>query len=235
MASSNTLKDQILALFPDNNNREISALDMRTFVDAVFDSKEELVIKVPTAADIKIQKLKIFEKSIVIIEEETANNGVYVSNVNNPISINQLTKIADTFIGSPGSGNLLSNGSVPMDLAYSPNNLQDIATKQYVIDSVASAASGNPFPVDTYENFLFDFNVSKNSNEAEYFYTVEENIDSINIRNDSTIFYTVSFTYLNGDIETKKIEKISNGYYCTITFNYVNGNINNKQHELVIV
>lgn len=235
MASSNTLKDQILALFPDNDSAEISALDMRTFVNAVFDSKEEIVVKVPTAADIKIQKADIFEKTLVVIENETANNGVYVSNANNPISLLQLTKIADTFVGSPGSGNLLSDGSVPMDTGYSPTDLLDIATKQFVIDSVASAASGNPYPIDTYENFLYDFNTSKIANEAEFFYDVNGNIQSLNIRNDVIVFYVVDFTYLNGDIETKTITKQTTSDYCTITFNYVNGNIDNKQYVLTII
>ena len=65
MASSNTLKDQILTLFPDNNNKEISAADMRIFVEAIFNNKEELVIKATDEADMKLKKANIFENSVV--------------------------------------------------------------------------------------------------------------------------------------------------------------------------
>lgn len=95
MASSNILKDQILELFPDNNTKEITAADMRIFVNSIFDSKEEFVQKIETADDIKLNNSKIFENSVVIIWNDYINNGVYISKANNPISILQLIKIAN--------------------------------------------------------------------------------------------------------------------------------------------
>lgn len=95
MASSNTLKDQVLLLFPDNNTKEISAADMRVFVESIFDNKEELVIKATDTADMKSQNAKIFENSVVLITGSGSENGVYVSRANNPISLAQLDKIAD--------------------------------------------------------------------------------------------------------------------------------------------
>lgn len=106
MASSNTLKDQILTLFPDNNNKEISAADMRIFVNAIFDNKEEIVIKAIDAADMRDQRAKIFESSVVLITHAGDESGVYVSRANNPISLLQLDKVADLAEGGiiPGSG-----------------------------------------------------------------------------------------------------------------------------------
>lgn len=117
MASSNTLKDQILTLFPDNNTKEISAADMRIFVNSVFDNKEELVQKVETAADIKTNNAKIFWHSIVIIYNSIEDNGVYLSKANNPISILQLEKIADISSGT-GGPNLGDLGDFMVDFIH---------------------------------------------------------------------------------------------------------------------
>jgi len=109
MASSNTIKDQILTLFPDNNEREISAADMRIFVHSIFNNKEELVIKATDEQDMKEQKSKIFEGSVVLITHDGDNSGVYVSRANNPISLLQLDKVADLADGSITPGSPLSN------------------------------------------------------------------------------------------------------------------------------
>ncbi len=103
MASSNPLKDQILTLFPDNNTKEISASDMRIFVNTIFNSKEELVTKVETKEDIKDNNSTIFWNSVVIIWNSLEDNGVYLSKANNPISILQLEKIADISSENPHS------------------------------------------------------------------------------------------------------------------------------------
>lgn len=95
MASNNTIKDQILTLFPDNNTQEISASDMRIFVHSIFGNKEELVNKATDEADMKINNTKIYENSVVLITAAGVDSGVYVSRVNQPISLLQLDKIAD--------------------------------------------------------------------------------------------------------------------------------------------
>ena len=138
MASSNTLKDEILALFPDNLVQEISALDMRNYVHGIFDNKEELIVKVETAQDIKLNKLKIFEKSLISIYNDGPNNGLWMSTANNPIRLTQFIKIAD--LGGVVYTNLLkSDGSVPMDSTYTPVNDQDIATKKFVLDNAGGS------------------------------------------------------------------------------------------------
>lgn len=106
MASSNTLKNTILELFPDNNNKEISAADMRVFVNAIFDHKEELVIKAQDEEDMKTKNADIFERSVVLISHAGDESGVYISRANNPISLLQLDKVADLAEGgvTPGTG-----------------------------------------------------------------------------------------------------------------------------------
>ena len=141
MASSNTLKDQVLLLFPDNNNKEISAADMRIFVEAIFDNKEELVIKATDEADMKLKKANIFENSVVLITHSGEDNGVYVSRANNPISLLQLDRVADLAEGSivPGSG--LSDFMIEYqhnksyldaDYSYLNNNISNIKLKDGV-------------------------------------------------------------------------------------------------------
>lgn len=227
MASSNNLKNQILALFPDNNNKEISAADMRVFVNAVFDNKEEIVVKIPGAADIKLNKDRIFEKTIVILE--SSDKGIWLSRVNNPISISQLTLIA-SLDGTPifTGGNLNSDGSVPMDDGYVPSLPLDIATKEYA----DSLASGNPYPIGTVENFLYTFNYIKVSNEAEFIYDIDGNIESVIVTDGNISLYTISFVYYMGNVISRLITD-SVGNYCTTTFNYINGDIVSKQNVLV--
>lgn len=106
MASSNTIKDQILTLFPDNNEQEISAADMRIFVHSIFNNKEELISKATDEADMKANNSKIYENSVVLITHAGAESGVYVSRANNPISLLQLDKVADLAEGGivPGTG-----------------------------------------------------------------------------------------------------------------------------------
>jgi len=92
----NPTKDAVLALFPDNNTQEISAADIRTFVNAVFDVKEDLVIKLDLASDLILEKSRIFYRTIVIVENDTKElNGIYLSKVDNPINIVQCTKITN--------------------------------------------------------------------------------------------------------------------------------------------
>ena len=143
MASSNTLKNQIFTLFADNDNKEISAADMRIFVEAIFDNKEELVIKATDEADMKSKRAEIFESSVVLITHSGLESGVYVSRANNPISLLQLDKIADLADGTvtPGSG--LSDFMIEYqhnksyldaDYSYASGNISNIKLKDGVIN-----------------------------------------------------------------------------------------------------
>lgn len=142
MPSSNTLKDQILTLFPDNNTKEISAADMRIFVNAIFNNKEELVIKAIDEADMKSKRDKIFWNSIVIITNEE-NSGVYVSRVNNPISLLQLDKVADLVDSAITPGTPLSEFMIEYihkksyanaAYSYQNNNISNIVLSTQGID-----------------------------------------------------------------------------------------------------
>ena len=106
MESSNTINDQIITLFPDNNEQEISAAYMRIFVHSIFNNKEELICKATDEADMKLNNSKIYENSVVLITHAGAESGVYISRANNPISLLQLDKVADLAEGGivPGSG-----------------------------------------------------------------------------------------------------------------------------------
>ena len=95
MESNNTIKDQILTLFPDNNNKEISASDMRIFVHSIFNTKEDTVVKIETADDIRDNNTRIYYNSVVIIWNDVQHKGVYLSKANQPIDIVQLEKIAE--------------------------------------------------------------------------------------------------------------------------------------------
>lgn len=92
MASSNTLKNTILALFQDNVDNEISAADMRTFIEAIFE-KEETIIKIATEADLVPNNTNIYEGTLVAIYNEPTNQGLWLSTVNQPTLISELIKL----------------------------------------------------------------------------------------------------------------------------------------------
>ena len=105
MASSNNTKDQILALFPDNNNFEIAAADMRTYVEAIFSDKEVIIIKIKSIADLAANNANIYEGSLVVIYNDIDNNnvGIYLSTTNQPTDISELIQISKITGVSDGS------------------------------------------------------------------------------------------------------------------------------------
>lgn len=229
MASSNTTRDEVLALFPDNLNQEISASDMRIYVNAVFDDREVKVVKIEKVIHLPPRNSNIYEHTIVLVYNDTIdNNGVYLSKVNQPIAKVQLTKIAGVADGTI-DGVLLSDGTIPMDDGYIPDVDQDIATKIFVTDAVAAAASGNPYPIGTAEYFLYAFNTVNVTSEADYFYDVDDNIESINVLDDDgiTVLYVVELGYTAGDIDLKTITD-NLGNKVDISFIYTTGLITNK-------
>ena len=88
--TNNTTKDQILALFEDNFDNEISAADMRVYIEAIFE-KEEKIIKVPNIGSISAH-INIYEGSLVIIYQGI-DKGLYLSIINQPQVIGDLIKI----------------------------------------------------------------------------------------------------------------------------------------------
>ena len=88
-----SLKNDILALFQDNFNNEISAQDMRTYIEAIFDEKEEPVIKIPTLAVLASNNTKIYEGSLVVVYNDLTNTGIYLSKINQPAAVTDLWKL----------------------------------------------------------------------------------------------------------------------------------------------
>ncbi len=91
--TNNTLKNDILALFDDNHDNEISASDMRLYIEAIFDSKEELVVKVSSLGDLPSSNTNIFEGSLVVVYNDGDNTGLYLSKINQPVSLDDIYKI----------------------------------------------------------------------------------------------------------------------------------------------
>jgi len=96
MASNNNTKQIILDLFIDNVTNDISASDMRSFINSSFDTKEEIIIKIDTLNNLSANNSNIYEGSLVIIWNDKPNNGVYLSVINQPLDINDLILIQAT-------------------------------------------------------------------------------------------------------------------------------------------
>lgn len=95
MTQNNIIKNQILALFPDNNNYEITAADMRTYVEAIFNSKEEIIIKIDKMVDLISNNSNIYKDSIVAVTKDDENqSGLYVSKKDQPRSVLDLIKLS---------------------------------------------------------------------------------------------------------------------------------------------
>ncbi len=183
MASSNTLKDTILELFPDNNNKEISAADMRIFVAAIFDHKEELVIKAQDEADMKSQNANIFEGSVVLISQGD-EAGVYISRANNPISLAQLDKVADLAEGGTTPGTDLSDFMI-----------EYIHDKSY-LDAEYFYTDGNISNTKLSESTtqIYDINYSYTDGNITQT-SIEEIVDGGQV--------LINYSYISGNIATK--------------------------------
>jgi len=107
MASNNTTEQEVLALFPDNFDNEISAEDMRTYVNSVFSDKETKVIKIDSVINLSANNSNIFEGSIVIFWNDYNQNriGVYISKINQPTTITDLIQIS-TITGEDVDGSI---------------------------------------------------------------------------------------------------------------------------------
>jgi len=184
MASSNTLKNTILELFPDNLNKEISAADMRVFVNAIFDNKEEIVIKAWDETEMKTLRDKIFEGSVVMITHSGEESGVYVSRANNPISLLQLDKVADlaeeSIIPSSAMEDFMvryvhNKAYLNAEYSYTNNNISNIKLNEGVAQ-------------------IYDINFTYTDNNITQ--TAIEEIES-------THQVIITYGYLNNNISTK--------------------------------
>lgn len=81
------IKDKILNLFLDNHTGDISPEDMRTFVNNIFDSKENIIRKITNHKNLIFIDYPIEIDDLVIINElnnQNSLNGLYLSTKKNP-------------------------------------------------------------------------------------------------------------------------------------------------------
>ena len=115
-----TVKDSILALFDDNVVGAISAQDMRIFVDAIFDSKENEIHVFDSIQGVEVYRVNneypIEQFDIIVITDSNNPNqitdrGLYLALKANP-GRNDLFKIGnvnyDEFIKTGTTGQLIS-------------------------------------------------------------------------------------------------------------------------------
>ncbi len=95
MTQNNIIRNQILSLFPDNDNYEITAQDMRTFVNAIFLNKEELVVKIEKMIDLESNNSNIYVDSLVVVfKDDTNQSGIYLSKKDQPRKPSDLIKLS---------------------------------------------------------------------------------------------------------------------------------------------
>jgi hypothetical protein len=92
MASNDQTLQDIYNLLPDNSSQEISAKDERDSFQMSYEGSERTVVKLRTAADLAANNANIYEESLVLIHNDIANNGLYLSTVNQPTTLAQLKK-----------------------------------------------------------------------------------------------------------------------------------------------
>lgn len=105
--TNNTKINNVLALFPDNADNEISAADMRTYVNTIFSDKETQIVKVDTVVNLSSKNSEIYEGSLVVIWNDVNSSriGVYISKVNQPTSITDLIQLS-TITGEDVDGSI---------------------------------------------------------------------------------------------------------------------------------
>jgi len=94
--ANNIIKDITLDLFPDNVNGEITASDMRQFVNNIWWDKERKINKYPTLNDAYSDPY-LFALDIFLITKELpdSKNGIYVALINQPNNISEIVQVAN--------------------------------------------------------------------------------------------------------------------------------------------
>ncbi len=207
--TNNDTKNRVLELFPDNNKYDISALDLRTFVEAVFNDREVKVIKISSSLDIPFNSSEIYEGSLVIIYRGISSDevGIYLSTVNQPTNINQLIRISSPStlnslinVENAGEGDvlILRNG-----IWVAEDNLNNIQNK-IELERLFKEAENNYF--------------------KELVYDIDGNISQINIYQDDTKsikFFTKNISYnVDGNISLVEILDESTNNRLIKTLNY---------------
>ena len=90
--TNNTTEQEIVALFPDNTDNEISAVDMRTAMNGLFTDRQETIVKLSEFTHLPIS-LNIYEGTLVIVYSGE-DIGLWLSKINQPQHKTDLIKIA---------------------------------------------------------------------------------------------------------------------------------------------
>ena len=89
--TNNNTHQATIDLFPDNVDNEITARDLRTGFNNVFNDTETQIVKLPSLSDLPTST-NIYEGTLVIIYQEEI--GIYLSTRNQPQTSLGLIKIA---------------------------------------------------------------------------------------------------------------------------------------------
>ena len=89
---STQLKNDVLNLFPDNATGEISPADLREFVNTIFDSKENVIYKKNTSAEIPLDNTYVETNDLMVILNGN-DRGIYRVINNQPTDLNDLELI----------------------------------------------------------------------------------------------------------------------------------------------
>jgi len=92
----NPIKDETLNLFPDNTDGDITASDMRQYVENVWKDKERKINKYPTLSE-AFQHPELYQLDIFLITKEPiqSKNGIYVALINQPNNENEIVQVAN--------------------------------------------------------------------------------------------------------------------------------------------
>jgi len=133
--TNNTKKDILLRLFADNTVGNITAATIRQFITDIFDDKEVSIAKFNNLDKFEEQdNPDIFEGSLVVITNSTPEeNGLYISQINQPKERRFLTQI---------SNKISPNKEIEKNFEYTANSGQNVFACEYSEDLVEVYVNG---------------------------------------------------------------------------------------------
>ena len=155
MASNNTTEQDILALFPDNFTNEISAADMRNYVNLLFNDREVKVVKVDTVVNLAANNADIYEGTLVTIWADYNQNrvGLYLSKVNQPTLITDLIQLS-SITGEDVDGSI--NYTYDYQIELEVNNIPETYTN--IVSLTTPNRESGVYEVGMSVNYNFDQN-----------------------------------------------------------------------------
>jgi hypothetical protein len=153
MASNNIKKKQILNQFQDNEVGNITAENLRNFINSIFDDKEVTIKKFATLDAFEASPIEdrqdIYENSLVVISNSTdIETGIYISLTNQPQTRDQLSQIANAVVSNEitnltktNTEHIAFNGQYFFEVQYKDNlidvfvNGKKIASSDIILDN----------------------------------------------------------------------------------------------------